>query len=184
MRGRMWRGLATVALVCICVDAHGQLLRFSAAGASSGISKGQKFGMRSLVGQASAGIPVNDDFRHGVGFWFADTKIKIPNAAEETETAPLDFPARFQLHQNYPNPFNPATTIEFDVPASARVRIDVFNILGQRTRVLVDEIRSAGRHKVIWNSTDETGGQAPSGVYLYRIVAGDYVSTRTMTLVK
>jgi len=184
MRGRMWRGLATTVLVCICADAHGQLLRLGAAGASSGISKGQRFGMRSLVGQASAGIPVNDNFRHGVGFWFADTEIKIPNAAEEMETSPLDLPARFQLHQNYPNPFNPATTIEFDVPASARVRIEVFNILGQRTQVLVDEMRSAGRHKVIWNATDQTGRQTPSGVYLYRIVAGDYVSTRTMTLVK
>ena len=184
MRGRMWRGLATAALLCACVDAHGQLMRFSAAGASGGIAKGEKFGMRSLVGQASAGIPVNDDFRHGVGFWFADTEIKIPNSTEETETLPPDVPVRFELHQNYPNPFNPSTTIEFDLATPSRVKVEVFNILGQRMALLVNELLAVGRHKVAWNATDDSGGPASSGVYLYRINAGDFVRTRTMTLVK
>lgn len=185
MRGRMWRGFATAVLLCACgVEANGQLMRFGAAGASSGIARGEKFGMRSLVGQASAGIPVNDNLRHGVGFWFADPEIKIPNSTEDTETEPLDLPARFELHQNYPNPFNPTTTIEFDLPVAATVRVEVFNILGQRMAMLVNELRAAGRHKVTWNARDDAGGQASSGVYVYRIVAGDYVRTRTMTLVK
>jgi hypothetical protein len=140
--------------------------------------------MRSVVGQAAAGIPVNGEYRHGVGFLFADTEIKIPNATEETEAVPAELPTRFDLRQNYPNPFNPSTTIVYDVPGAAHVLIDVFNILGQRVVVLVNEKRPAGTHKVVWNARDETGGLVSSGVYLYRIVASDFVKTRTMTLVK
>jgi hypothetical protein len=159
-------------------------LRLGAVGASSGVAEGSKHGMRSLIGQAAAGIPVNGKFRHGVGFLFADTEIKIPNAVEETETTPGEVPLRFDLRQNYPNPFNPSTTIIYDVAVATHVLVDVFNILGQRMTVLVDTKQPAGTHEVVWDARDETGRTVSSGVYLYRIVAGDFVRTRTMTFVK
>lgn len=185
MKGPVWRGSAAILLLCLSMGmAHGQELRAGAVGASSSIAKGQKFGMRSLVGQAAAGIPVSSNFRHGVGFWFADTGIKIPNSTEETEDFSDPLPVKFELHQNYPNPFNPSTTIAYALPLATHVTVDVFNILGQKMVSLVDEVQEAGSHKVVWNATDNTGGQVSSGVYIYRIVADRFVQTRTMALVK
>jgi len=185
MWGLVWRGSAAILLSCVLVgDAYGQVLRMGAVGASSGVAVGKKFGMRSLAGQAASGIPVSDNYRYGVGLWFADTQIKIPDAVEETETLPGDLPAKFELRQNYPNPFNPSTTIEYDTPTTAHVRIEVFSILGRRMAVLVNEQQPAGKHKLIWNAADDTGASVASGVYLYRIVAGRFTKTRTMTLVK
>ncbi len=176
--------VGVVGILATSVGAHGQLLRMGSVGASSGIAQGSKHGMRSLIGQATAGIPVNDKFRHGVGFLFADTEIKIPNATEEVETPAEEVPDRFELRQNYPNPFNPSTTIEYATVQATQVRLEIFNILGQRVALLVDEVKPAGVHKAVWRATDDKGGAAASGVYIYRLVAGDFVQTRTMTLVK
>ena len=76
------------------------------------------------------------------------------------KAAPL--PARLQLGQNYPNPFNPATIIPYQLPAPGRVRLEVFNILGQRVATLVDGARPAGFHTATWNATDASrvGGWA------------------------
>ncbi len=94
--------------------------------------------------------------------------------------APL--PARLQLGQNYPNPFNPSTIIPYQLPAPARVRLEVFNILGQRVTTLVDGARPAGFHTATWNATDASGRGVASGVYLYRLLGGGERLTRSMVL--
>ena len=81
--------------------------------------------------------------------------------------------------QNYPNPFNPTTTIDFALPRSERVEIAVFDIRGARVATLASRVFEAGVHSVVWTAQ----GQA-SGVYFYKIQAGDFVSTKRMTLVK
>ncbi|UCD94394.1 MAG: T9SS type A sorting domain-containing protein [Candidatus Zixiibacteriota bacterium] len=88
-------------------------------------------------------------------------------------------PASFELYQNRPNPFNPATTIAFALPEKAWVRLDVFNLLGQRVATLADGEFEAGNHEVAWNAQD-----APSGVYFYRISAATKVLTKKMLLLK
>ncbi len=93
-------------------------------------------------------------------------------------------PQQFALYANYPNPFNPATTISFAVPRVSQVRLEIINILGQRVRLLVDKELSAGQHQVLWDGKDESGADAPSGVYLYRLKAGDFTETRKMVLMK
>lgn len=100
---------------------------------------------------------------------------RITDGAE----AATALPESFELSQNFPNPFNPGTTIEFALPVEADVRLDVFNVLGQQVRELVNERLEAGRHSVQFDA-----GSLPSGVYFYRIAAGADVSTRSMTLVK
>jgi hypothetical protein len=78
-----------------------------------------------------------------------------------------DVPRSFALYQNYPNPFNPTTSIRFDVPVSANVTLDVYNILGQKVRALVDaEVYAAGSHTIVFN-----GANYASGVYFYRLQA-------------
>jgi hypothetical protein len=88
-------------------------------------------------------------------------------------------PQEFSLSPNYPNPFNPATTIEYNLPKGARVQLKVYNVLGQEVATLVDGVVTAGQHSVSFNASN-----LASGVYLYRIAAGTFVSTRKMVLVK
>ena len=95
-----------------------------------------------------------------------------------------DIPKTFALNQNYPNPFNPATTIAFDLPLSSRVTLEVFDITGRLVRTLVDGQMPAGRHRVIWDGRGEAGQPVASGVYLYRLQAGDFVQTRKMVLMQ
>ena len=89
-----------------------------------------------------------------------------------------------RLLGNYPNPFNPTTEIAFYVESKEHVKIDVFNIRGQKIRSLVNEFYSAGSHKVLWNGFDDNGNSVASGVYLYRMLVGDYTDTRRMVLMK
>ena len=92
---------------------------------------------------------------------------------------PSALPDRFEMAQNYPNPFNAETAIEYALPSDSHVRIDIYNLLGQNIETLVDDTRPAGYHQVVWNASD-----VPTGVYFYRIVAGNYMQTRKMLLVK
>ena len=100
------------------------------------------------------------------------------------ENGPGAQPTGFVLLQNYPNPFNPSTTIRFELPVQAEVLLAVYNLLGQRIAVLVNENRPAGVYTVQWNGTDDTGQAVSSGVYLLRLEAGDQVRLARMTLLK
>ena len=87
-------------------------------------------------------------------------------------------PRQYALLQNYPNPFNPRTTIQFDLPKSGNVTLKIFNMLGQEVASLVNERKQAGYYQVTWNAN------APSGLYFYRLQAGDYVETKKAILLK
>ena len=93
-------------------------------------------------------------------------------------------PLSFALNQNYPNPFNPSTTISFELPTSSHVTLTVFNILGQEVRRLADGIYTVGRHEVVWDGRSDGGSECSSGIYFYRIDAGDFSSVRKMVLVR
>ncbi len=102
----------------------------------------------------------------------------------ETEEEGITLPGGYSLAQNYPNPFNPTTTIEYSLPASAPVRIQIFNISGQLVRTLVDEEQAAGSHRVVWDGHDDHGRLVGSGVYLSRLTAATFAQSRKMTLLK
>jgi hypothetical protein len=88
-----------------------------------------------------------------------------------------NLPTTYQILQNYPNPFNPSTTIQYQLPATSRVTIRLYNILGQQVRTLVGEIQEAGFKSVLWNGTNESGNPVASGVYFYRIEANGMSGT-------
>jgi hypothetical protein len=91
----------------------------------------------------------------------------------------LEVPVRYELMQNYPNPFNPSTTIEFGIPESQFVTLAVYNLLGEQVSLLVKENLTAGNYKANWNATD-----LPSGIYIYKMIAGKFVETKKMILLQ
>ena len=93
-------------------------------------------------------------------------------------------PTGYRLAQNWPNPFNAATRIRFDLPVGGEVHLVVYTLSGQRVRTLVRGERDAGTHTVVWDGRDEEGRGAASGIYFYRIEAGDFVSVRRMMLLR
>jgi hypothetical protein len=88
-------------------------------------------------------------------------------------------PQHYSLDQNYPNPFNPVTTIQFRIPASGHVRLAVYDILGREVALLVNKALSVGSYEVQWHAD-----QISSGAYFYRLVAGPFVATRRLTLLR
>ena len=93
-------------------------------------------------------------------------------------------PTETALGVNFPNPFNPTTTIPYSLMEDVTVRLVLYNTLGQQVRVLVNERMAAGYHRIQWDGRDAMGRSCASGLYFIRMVAGDYVSTRRMMMVK
>ena len=90
-----------------------------------------------------------------------------------------ELPGQFQLLQNYPNPFNPGTTIKYDLPKATHVSLTVYDLLGRELSVLVNERRDAGVYEVKFD-----GSNLASGVYFCRILAGSFVDTKKLLLLK
>jgi trimeric autotransporter adhesin len=95
-----------------------------------------------------------------------------------------EIPQSYALDANYPNPFNPTTTIRYHLPESASVSLTIYDMTGRRVRQLVSGTLDAGIHTASWDGSNESGALVASGVYFYRIEAGSFVQTRSMTLVK
>ncbi len=97
-------------------------------------------------------------------------------------------PGGFLLEQNYPNPFNPVTTIRFYLPSTAPARLEIFNVLGQLVRAYVGAHRDAplpaGWHEIRWDGRDNAGQPAASGVYFYRLQAGDFAETKRLVILR
>ena len=106
---------------------------------------------------------------------------KIPDATPKTE---LQAPDAFALSQNYPNPFNPETEISYDLPNGAHVTLIIFNIVGQKVKTLADGFQDAGQKSLHWDGKNDSGNKVSSGIYFYRIQAGEYSQTRRMVLLR
>ncbi len=131
-------------------------------------------------GQTVAGSAESPNFRAFFGLWKPQTGLSLIVA--EDEYAAL--PERFYLGQNYPNPFNPSTTIEFALSSAEWVQLAIYNSLGQRITTLVDQPLGVGTYQVKWDGFDQRGGKVASGIYHYRLEAGDYALSKKMLLLK
>ncbi len=108
--------------------------------------------------------------------------LTIDKTSMSVEAASV--PTEYALHQNYPNPFNPVTTIVFDLPEATDVQIEIFNVLGQRVRTLVNRSYQPGSYRLQWDGRSDSRAAAPSGMYVCRIQAGDYIQERKLLLMK
>ena len=112
-----------------------------------------------------------------------DASGRFQLTLEGSPTGRSALPDRFDLGVNYPNPFNPSTVIPYQLPVSTHVRLDVFNVLGQRVATLVDGVQPAGYHTARWDATDGAGRAVAAGVYLYRLRGGGVNLSERMVLV-
>jgi hypothetical protein len=97
----------------------------------------------------------------------------------EIENAGTTNPLEFSLLQNYPNPFNPVTVINYQLPKTGNVKLSIYDALGKEVNILVNESQNAGNYNIEWNAS-----AYPSGVYIYRLEAGSFVSNKKMILIK
>jgi hypothetical protein len=129
--------------------------------------------MGATLGQTFIGKIQNSANIQEVGFWYS-SRVYVGIEAVDGQ-----LPKRFELYQNYPNPFNPVTNIKYAVPKSAQVRIEIYTILGQRVRTLVNEEKQAGYYLV-----DFDASSLASGFYIYRMQAEGFVDIRKMIVTK
>ena len=184
MRGRIGGALLAVAVLVSPDATNAQYVRALSLGFTSVHTSGDSFSIKSSAGEPLTGRTGGGNFQVGSGFWYADPEAKLPEAVEVEIGLPTEIPTEYDLDQNYPNPFNPTTNIVFSLPERARARLEVYNTIGQRVSVLIDDEFPAGTHRIKWDARDETGRQVASGLYLYRLMAGEFSKTRTMILLK
>ena len=136
-----------------------------------------------------------DQFMPGIKLWgnriyntWTDNRIdgtgydiwcNILDWEETIMSKPFQSPQKFILQQNYPNPFNPKTTIDFDIPKTSEVKIEVYNVAGQKVQTLLNKQMSAGNHQVEFNAENLS-----SGIYFYHIQAGEFQDVKKMVLIK
>ncbi|HPG41939.1 MAG TPA: choice-of-anchor D domain-containing protein [bacterium] len=129
---------------------------------------------------------INALYLYGDGTWgngvFAQVNLhNVPVAINTTnDTRPI----QFDLLQNYPNPFNPQTTIEYSLPETADVQVEVFNITGQKICTLVNEKLQPGYYRVVWDGTNDRSETVSAGIYYLILKAGNYTQTKKMAFIK
>jgi len=93
-------------------------------------------------------------------------------------------PLEFSVGQNYPNPFNPSTMIQYALPHDAEVNLLIYNVLGQKVKILVNEFQTAGFKSVEWDGKDDRGSVVATGIYFYKLKAGEFIQTKKMVMLK
>jgi len=114
---------------------------------------------------------VSDASDNSVGIFIDDIFVTSGTVVGLEDEIVSALPKEFSLAQNYPNPFNPSTLINYDIPKNSKVRLTVYNLLGQRIRTLIDADKSAGRYSVNWDGRTVSGDVTASGLYFYRLEA-------------
>lgn len=110
--------------------------------------------------------------------------FNMPTAVEDETGEAASIPGSFELKQNYPNPFNPETKIEYSLQRSGQVTMEIYNLLGQKIRTLVNEHHRAGSYSALWDGTNQQGMAVSSGIYFCRLLVEESSQTKTMVLLK
>lgn len=144
---------------------------------ASGDGKLVELTFKTTDAPSASDFQVSDSVLIGV-----DGAVDLLKHVEIGDLDPL--PDRFELKQNVPNPFNPSTAIGYQLAEAGFVRLAVYSVLGQEVRVLVNQRQQAGSFTATWDGTDALGRRVASGIYLYRLDAGNFTAVRRILLVK
>ncbi len=126
-------------------------------------------------------LVATDEYLYKTGGTFNSYQIPLPELDTHWESTQL---VEFTLSQNYPNPFNPTTTLKYELPTDAQVKIMIFDIMGKEVKTLVNNQQNAGFKSVIWDATNDYGKPVSAGLYLYTIRAGSFRQTKKMVMLK
>jgi hypothetical protein len=148
----------------------------------NGVAINTAFDIGCLLNDASRACVLNRAFTSDFGLPATSFTGCVPNGVDAPVIANSRF--GFELAQARPNPFSDATTIAFSIPNRSHVQIEVYNILGQRVRTLVNETMEANSYVRSWDGRADTGNKVSSGIYFYKMVAGDFSATRKAVLLK
>ncbi len=132
----------------------------------------------ALMTAGTDGLPLGDLN------WYPDKKAEWVTSVKQDPKQSHILPSNYTLSQNYPNPFNPVTTIYYRLSKKEHVKLGIYNMRGQLVKMLVDKDVPAGVHSVKWDGTDESGSRVSSGVYIYRMEAGNFRASRHMIFLK
>lgn len=147
-------------------------------------------GPENLVGSPGAPLFIDYEWTEGSGYYYKISSVdRHGNESGFALLTPDDIthvevPALSYLEQNYPNPFNPQTTIRFGLKADGFVSLRIYDAAGRIVRVLVEEERAARHYEEAWDGCDGSGSPVASGVYFYRLIAGDFRGSRKMVLLR
>ena len=141
-------------------------------------------GLENLTDGTIATINVRLKSKEDVVLVQGNTKLNDNVNSQMNAVQVREIPSEFSLSQNYPNPFNPSTSIKYSITENTRVSLVVYNLLGQAVRTLVNAEQQAGYYTVTWDGKNEFGSSVASGIYIYRINAGNNVHTLKMNLLK
>lgn len=167
--------LAVVILWMVTKNTYPQYQVSSGIFSSGGITQSSSsYILSGTTGEVVIGKISGSTYQHNSGFWYVYSQSVITDIHDEEI-----IPATFKIEQNYPNPFNPSTVIRFSVPENSNVSLKIYDTLGKEIITLLNEDKDAGWYDVHFDAS----GLA-SGVYLYRITAGSFISTKKMTLIK
>lgn len=163
-----------VAVALIAEGAGAQVsLRMGVFASGAGQGFGDFATLRSLLAAGPVGTMLGDRYALHSGFWRGASAVTAIGPAHS------DVPDAFGLEQNFPNPFNPVTTIRFSLARTVDVNLAVYDVLGRRVTLLVNERKNAGVYEVNFDAS-----RLSSGVYLYRLQAGEYVATKKLLLLR
>jgi len=181
--------LIALSILLLCtpvVTSKAGYLIFSDVVASSGCeAKSDSFLLGFSVAQPVIGLSSDSVYVESAGFWHWRMPWPVPDLGVKSQPSfELSLPKEYSLSQNFPNPFNPVTSINYSLPEAVYVKLEIYNILGQKVRTLVDKPQVAGYKTVRWDGRDKDRREMASGVYFYRLEAGRYSSTKKLLLLK
>ena len=163
-----------ISVLTISLNAQSDKVSWSEFSSGFSISKNGGSEIVSEAGQNFAGVSRNGNTIVTGGFFSGHPRI-FTGVNNTVATVP----GKYELYQNYPNPFNPSTVISWDLPAKSHVLLKVYNILGKEVSTLVNEVKSTGKYKIIFDA-----GNLASGVYFYRLITDSFSETKKMILLR
>lgn len=155
------------------------------AGGSAAVQKSltipadTEYGDHNVVAEVDAGGTVEEDDETN-NTLTASLQLHVSPTGVELNSDLI--PTDFALSQNYPNPFNPETIISYSLPKTATVRLTIYNVFGRMIRTLVDGSMKPGEHRIVWDGRDNQGRKVASGVYFYKLEAGEFRAMKKMIL--
>jgi hypothetical protein len=164
----------SISLFTFSTLAQTSQVNWSAFSSGFGLSNSINSLTISAAGQSFAGTSINGDSKVISGF-LAYTSTIVTDVSDEQEI----IPTVYKLNQNYPNPFNPSTVISWQLPVSSHVLLKIYDILGNEVAILVNENKETGYYETRFD-----GSALASGMYIYRLTAGNYISTKKMLMIK